>query len=254
MAIKKTIVVNSVDRNFGTSSNFQVTYKRKNAYICRSFYISSVVMKSSYYVVNTSNNGLLFTHPGVGSGSTTITVTPGNYSTSTLITFIQAKLDLIAAGWTIAITPATNKFTISTAGNSFGFDASQSDSILSKLMGYEKKVYSSDTNAKASTNVADLGGPNYLYIKSNALSFKENEEPISTNTSDTGILVSIPVDVNSFDTIIYRNFDDGNSRPFDKAFPNVIDIRITDINNIDIDLNGTEWSMELIAYFDQIFN
>jgi hypothetical protein len=175
--LKKNIFFNSADRQSGSSHNFILKYDLRQFYKCERYYISSLVMPFSYYVVNSNNNELIFLHPGVGANTTTITITAGNYSASELVTAIQTALDAIAAGWTVSYNTKTGKFSFSTSGNSFGFNASGSTSILHNLMGYDQTTYTASTATKTSTNVADLSGPKYLYLKSNALAFKNQYEP-----------------------------------------------------------------------------
>ena len=44
-------------------------------------------------------------------------------------------------------------------------------------MGFLQQIYSSSTLPKTSSNVANLSGPKYIQIISNALSYKSNFEP-----------------------------------------------------------------------------
>lgn len=253
--LKKNIFFNSADRQSGSSHNFILKYDLRQFYKCDHYYISSLVMPFSYYVINSNNNQLVFLHPTVGGGSTTITVTAGNYSASELVTSIQTSLDAISAGaWTISYDTKTGKFSFSTSATSFGLDATASNSILHNLMGFDKTTYAASTATKTSTNVADLSGPKYIYLKSNALAFKSQYEPISSNSALKNVILGIPVEVNPFDTIVYKNYDDtSNTKPYEREFPNIIDIQLVDENNNEVNLNGCDFQFEIIAYFSDLF-
>jgi hypothetical protein len=253
--MKKSIYFNSADRQSGTSSNFILKYDLRQFYKCERYYISSLIMPFSYYVVNSNNNVLLFLHPTVGGGSTTITITAGNYTPSELVTTIQTALDAISAGlWTISYNTKTGKFSFSTGATSFGFNATSSSSILHNLMGFDQTTYTASTSTKTSTNVADLSGPKYIYLKSNALAFKSQHEPISSNSQLQNIILGIPVEVNAFDTIVYKNYNDSsNPNPYERQFPNIIDIQLVDESNVPIDLNGCDFQFEITAFFSDLF-
>ena len=249
--MKKSILINSKDRITGNSSKFQIQYNMRQFYKCDSFYITSVVIPSSFYVVNSNNNQLLINYTG---GPSTITITPGNYSASELVSTIQTSLTNINSAWTITYNTNTGTFSFSTSSTAFGLDATGATSILWQLMGFLQQVYSTDTTTKTSTNVADLTGPKYVQIVSNALSFKSSFEPGSTNTGVKNVILRIPVKVNSFDMIVYENYNDINNMiPFQREFPNIIDISLVDEEGNTLNLNGMEWSFVITAIFEEIY-
>jgi len=163
------------------------------------------------------------------------------------------KLLEIVINVTVAYYLLTGKFTFSTTGVSFDLDASSTSSILYKLMGFSQHVYSSSTASKTSTNVADLSGIKFLYIKSNQLGNLGGHEPNSTNSNDTNVICSISVNVNSFETIEYGDEDHENVIQFNQFFPEIFDIQLTSYNNVSVDLNGQEWEMVLICNLENYF-
>ena len=252
--MKKDILINSYDRTYGTSSSFQIQYTLRQFYKCNSFYISSVVMPSSFYVVTSNNNLLYFVDNNQSTQS--LTITPGNYSPSELVSTIQTWLTGLNsnAGWAISYSTNTGLFSFSTSNLSFGLDAHEYDNILYNLMGFLQQIYNVDTTTKTSTYVADLTGPKYVKIVSNALSFKSSFEPGSTNIGVKNVILRIPVKVNSFDMIVYENYNDINNMiPFQREFPNIIDISLIDEEGNTLNLNGTEWSFVITAIFEEIY-
>ena len=249
--MKNNILFNSVNRAYGTSSSFQIQYSLRQFYKCNSFYISSVTIPSSYYVINTINNfGFII----YGGGEYQITITPGNYTPSELVSTIQTQLTAISTDLSISYNTNTGLFSFSTSSAAFGLDATEINNLLSTLMGFLQQVYPSDTTTKTSTYVANLSGPKYVQIVSNTLSYKSSFEPSSTNTNIKNVILRIPVKVNSFDMIVYENYNESNVIPFDKEFPNVIDISLIDEKGDAINLNGCEWSFNLVAFFTEIYS
>ena len=252
--MKKSILINSKDRITGNSSKFQIQYNMRQFYKCDSFYITSVVIPSSFYVVNSNNNLLFFVDNNGGTHE--LIITPGNYTPSDLVSTIQTFLTSLNsnAGWTISYNSNTGFFSFSTTSLAFGLEAEQINNILFNLMGFPQQIYSVDTTTKTSTNVADLTGPRYLCINSSSLSFKYAFEPISSNIKLNDVICMIPIKVNSFDVIIYENYnDESNKRPFGRDLPNIIDIYLTDEEGNAINLNGVEWSFNLVAFFTEIY-
>ena len=247
--MKKNILFNSVNRAYGISSSFQIQYSLRQFYKCISFYISSVTIPSSYYVINTTNN--FFTI--IFGSNNLITITPGNYTPSELVSAIQTQLTAISSDLSISYNTNTGFFTFSTSSAAFGLDATEINNLLSTLMGFLQQLYPSDTTSKTSTNVANLSGPKYVQIVSNALSYKSSFEPSSTNTNVKNVILRIPVKVNSFDMIVYENYNENNVVPFDREFPNIIDISLVDEQGNGINLNGCEWSFNLVALFNDIY-
>src|SRR5579875_2469637 len=104
---KKAIVINSSDRISGTPSNFIIQFNNNTRQYqkCTSFYVRSVMINNSFYVVNSSNNQFIFT---TSSQKYTFTITPGNYSYSDLVSTIQPLLDSISSSaWTISYSNIT---------------------------------------------------------------------------------------------------------------------------------------------------
>jgi hypothetical protein len=247
--IKRQILFNSKDRTSGTSSSFMLQYRLRQFSNCDKYYVTGVSIPFSYYVVNSSNNVLTFLNPGIGSNSTVITIPPGNYSFSQLQSTIQTSISAINSQFTITYNVNTGLYSFSTTTQAFGLDASASTSILSNLMGFLPQVYPASTSTITSTNVADLSGPKYLYVVSNALAFQSEFEAISSNPNIRNVICAIPVNVNSFEIIIYENHDDADAMPFHKPFPNIIDIQLIDCYGNPINLNGCEWSFTIEGFF-----
>jgi hypothetical protein len=78
----------------------------------------------------------------------------------------------------------------------------------------------------------------YLYIKLNQLNNLGGHEPNSTNSNDTNIICSIPINVNSFETIEYEDENHKNVIQFNQFVSEIFDIQLTSYNNVSVNLNG----------------
>ncbi len=248
--MKKNILFNSSNRTFGTSSNFQIQYSLRQFYKCNSLYISSVTIPSSFYVINTINNFLFIIF---GQSEYEIIVNPGNYTPSELVAAIQTPLSAISTDLTVSYNTNTGLFTFSTSSAAFGLDASEINNLLTSVMGYPLGLYAASTSPKTSSNVANLTGPKYIQIVSTALSYQSSFEPSSTNTNVKDVILRIPIKVNSFDMIVYENYNENNLIPYGREIPNIIDISLIDEQGNPINLNGCEWSFNLVAIFTDLY-
>lgn len=136
--------------------------------------IISAEIPFSYYVFNDRNN--VFVLSESTSGDSTITITPGNYTSSQMITELNAQF--IAGGavalYTVTYTSTTNKFTITSDGAganasftlNFGTSGSTTNTDAHWFLGFNSGVNASTLLVLTSPNVILLSGPNYIYINS----------------------------------------------------------------------------------------
>jgi hypothetical protein len=95
------------------------------------FSIDYIVLSNSFYQINSKYNVLKLNFSSVDY---TITITPGNYSSSELITAIKTKLLIIDAGFDITLGPNTQLITIVHATTAFTLTLSTS--TINKILGF----------------------------------------------------------------------------------------------------------------------
>jgi hypothetical protein len=136
--------------------------------------IISAEIPFSYYVVNSSNNTFVLTEDVTGVAPD-IVITPGNYTSSQMITEIDAKLSAasVSETYTTTYSSSTNKFTITmtTVANAtftltFGVAGGTTNTDLHWFLGFTSGVNSSAGLVLVSPNTINLSGPNYLYVNS----------------------------------------------------------------------------------------
>jgi len=139
--------------------------------------IIEVQVPFSFYVCNSSNNTFLLTDDLVTDA--VVTITPGNYSSTTMATQLKTALELASPGRVYTVTyagasasPNTGKFTVSNdAGGintftlTFGSATDLGATNPRYLLGMGPGANTSTTSqVLVAPNVAAISGPNYLYV------------------------------------------------------------------------------------------
>ena len=134
--------------------------------------VISAEIPFSYYIVTSKNN--TFTLTENVDGAQTISITPGNYTSSQMITELDTKLSATSnETYTTTYSSSTNKFTITMTTNvnasftlTFGSAGGTTNTDLHWFLGFNSGVNSSTAAVLVSPNSINLSGPNYLYINS----------------------------------------------------------------------------------------
>lgn len=203
------------------------------------------VFSISGNVFNTSNV-LTF-----NSGAVVVTITPGNYTITSLAAELKAKIDTAFADTTtvIAFSTSTYKLTI-TRGTAFVLDAavSQPTSTAATALGFY--ISSTSSTTATSDGVYNISGPNYILLKSNFLVKAANRKFIFSNNSYGNVLAVIPILVSAGDIISIPDTDLISihlSYKFTIRKTDLIDISITDENGALLNLNNSPIAIQLLC-------
>lgn len=209
----------------------------------------------SYYTITSSNN--TFTMTDGGGGSATVTLTPGNYNSSTLSTTLAAALTAASPTgktYTVTFSSTTQKFTITVSSTTFtltfGTTGDDGQTNPRFFLGMNAGANSSTLTSLVSPNTANITGPNYLYICSDVLGGLVNSvlPNLSQNRGQKGPQIArVPVNVNPGEVVYY------NDPVPEKWFPlpNLLQIRQLDLyltlgtSSEKIQLNGQPFSIKL---------
>lgn len=207
----------------------------------------------SYYTINSTNNTFTLTD----TSSATITLTPGNYNSSTLATTLAASLTAGSPGgrtYTVTFNSTTQKFTIvvNTGTFSLTFGSSTDKGLTNPrfFLGMNGGTNSSSGVTLVAPNTANITGDNYLYICSDILGGLIGT--VLPNLSQTGgqkgpQIAKIPVNVNPGEVVYYS--DPVPEKWFE--IPNLNQIRQLDLyltlgtNPKKLQLNGQSFSIKL---------
>lgn len=261
-----TIIVDSSPNNTLASktvstSNFNVSLSDA-AYTVKRLKFKKIVMKASWYPIDSSNNVGSLTD---ANGTFSFTVIPTGFTGAALASSLQTALNTIGGDvntYTVTYTSAgTNqfKYTITGSTGNFTINWLTMGNSMYKVFGFNRANTVSVANTITSQNVGYALLYDYLILASNALSrnssdvelsfYKPYTESVDTKLVPNPFFITIPIVVNLGDTIVWTNHD------FEKIveFPggrnlSVIDVKIIEPITYNIlNLNGGTVMLELEA-------
>lgn len=248
--IKESIraLVNSANRLnplTETSSNFTYSFNEDISRVTE-IIINNVEIPFSFYTINSTNNVLIITV----SGTQTITLTEGNYTATSLSAELQTQLE--ANGTIGALTPVvsfiSNQLKFKIEMTSAFVVVSESDNALSTLssfIGFQSSSASSISNI--SDSVINLAGTSYIRIVSEYLTDAINTKTMFADNSHQDTLIIVPANGSSGDII---NLEPKTplrlSHKITIKTSDVIDFQLLDQYGNELNLNGLDWSMQLI--------
>lgn len=220
--------------------------------------IIEAVIPCTYYVVNSTNNTFVINN-NTNPSTYNITVPPGTYTATSLSSTIKDLITTIAGGvWTVNFNPTNGKYTFS--GILFGvpqeinlvFGAIGNDGATNMrlVLGFNAGATTFATNV-TSQNVAQVSGPNYLYICSDQIgSYMHLHLPSVDLVNKGGLgpeMAMIPIDVNFMDVMYWKD----HSSEFVFYTPGInalqsLDLYLTLGKDLPIlDLNGLSFQVKL---------
>lgn len=236
--VKKTLVINSADRNSGNSNNYVIKFPSAMKNV-KGVKLLSVQLPNTIYNITTSNNGLAFT---LGSTLYTFTISPGAYTASTLANIIQTGMtNQVANSWNVSLDTTSLK-TVITGTSAFVLNLSNAISTMNAILGFGTTDTSSAT-IQTSTNCFNLGIPTPLYIDIDELGRNISSSDKSLHT------FVIQMTQNSTSFANYRTMSDFRQMD-NEQFGGLqqFSISLRQRNNLLVDLNNADWNM--IIEFD----
>lgn len=232
------VYFDSNQRTAGANTNFTVTLTNPISRVKR-VRITDIQIPFTFYTINNNNNQLNFNN-NVAALQTAV-MTPGIYTADELAIEMQSKMNLLFAGFTVAYNAKTLKYNWANGSNFEILISGTLDPFVGIL-----------SNSGVTTNftaqgAVDIGGPNYLFIKSDKLIRPKIYKPIDNIINDN-ILYKIPISTGPGTVIMDKNIENsfgikyGNNQTLD-----TIDFRLEDPDGNIVDLNGVNWSFTLIA-------
>lgn len=198
--------------------------------------VDSLCVPNTRYAVDSSNNSV-----GAASdwGDTTLTLTPKNYTASTLVTEINSALSSINV--TAAFDSATGKLTFST---SHGFDTTiKGTSSASRVLGLCRTdlVIPAGGSIEA-PGVVDLLSRGFA-LTCEGLDVKSRDS--SNSGSSSNILCVVHIDKPFGQTVLYTDANNDILQCNRRSIQN-IELQLIDLETMQpVELNGAEWSVNL---------
>lgn len=256
---KYTFHVASDKRSSGTATDLNlalantIALKSKRGHF--EFLVHSVNIPFSYYQLSTDISTLTVTFVNVGTKTTTISLTPGNYTVLTVLTELSTKLITAAqssVGAYVGYTPVftftysntTSKSTLSMTGPvgstiTLGFSTNTN---LGVFFGFSLSTTFSPVLAVTGANVAVANPVNYLLIRTGNLQQIYNREYIVETDTFSDIVYRIPVGTQQNTWI--QHHADGNQIQISNNLISIINIYITtNLTYTPVDLQGINWAI-----------
>lgn len=188
----------------------------------------------SFYNIDTNNNKLYYS---VNDGNLQLLeITRGNYNIKQLLSFLNSNLQ----NFTVTYDIITNRLTFINSLYNFYFDKS---STCLDLLGFntETNLYNTSILRQlTSYKSVDLASHKCIHITIDIPTGSIN----LSNKSEMSILASIPINTCPNSLITFVNPTNHKVCLYKNSL-NSINIRITDQDNNNINLNGCHWSMSL---------
>jgi len=196
--------------------------------------VQTAVFPYTFYNINEHNNKLRY-DVAPYSIIHTLLVPIGNYTIKDLVSYLNSNME----NFNVSYDRIYNKLTFTNlSSTNFRF---YPESKIYGVFGFTKGLtyYSSD-GILESSNAVNLYSIQYINVKLNI-----NTNNITKyNTNDRNIICSIPVNVNPYGVINYKNDNNFMVNTFRNELTEII-IQFTDQNGYDINFNGVQWSLVL---------
>lgn len=228
MIAAQVLQINMINKTETVSGGFKIkTFKPIQK--AKAFTIDYIALSNTFYQINAFCNVLVINFSSVDH---TITITPGNYSSTDLITAIQTQLTAIDAGFSISLGPYTQLTTI--AHTTTNFQIKLASSTMNKILGFGTTNLTG-ANTYTGTDYFNNSWP-FITMHSDALSLA-----LKSVTGDNRIsfVETILLDAPSGDYVFYRPYSTkyypmditGSTDVFDFYFVDPYKNRITDFSN-----------------------
>ena len=212
--------------------------------------IISAEIPNVWDVINTNNNTLVYTYNGV---PTTITIATGTFTGAQIATALQTAISAVTAGFTVTYDATLLKFTFTQTVAALAWSISfPTINSLYSIVGFLAGSSQGGTGAGTSTIssiVAQVNGPNYLYLNSRTfgpqVNFNLTEDAVGGNGGPQ--ICRIPINAARNAVVLYVN---PNAQDFFDCFAesvNQFDLYLTlgpDQTQTPLDMKGVSWSVK----------
>ena len=246
--------------NYNTTSNYNITLPQRINEV-KNMSITNVEIPITFYNIseNLGNNSMKITKNSVITG---IVIPDGQYTQSSLLTAINAKLSTATIPITFSITNNMSKFqTTSTTPYTINFDVDSNGNFtkynfkfrLGWLLGFRNQSYTViSTGSILSEFLIDISGPRYLYLVVDEFTSNGNQNsfvsPLPTSLINKNILARIPMSTTIYQFMSVYPFNRSNGLLSDvRSYTGKVDIQKLNIqlvneNGTVMDLNGADFS------------
>lgn len=245
MAQNYRLFINSKDRTIGAATDFTVSFKEKillNPNAKYHAYVESAEIPFTFYGINSTNNRFRMSIDG-GATFSTVTLTTASYTTDSA--FRTSLQNSLGNGITVAYSTTKGTLTFTHAGGvNFVFDFAQLGGNCATVLGFEDNGVYAFTTTLTSTKVANFFTPyEKLYIRSSLSTLSYD----TATLSKSDILEKIQIgNLTPFNQTIYHRATEPYKGLLTQQGFDTLYIKLTDIRNRPIDLNGQDWNLCIV--------
>ena len=257
------IDLNSKDRDSGSieEPRFHLSHQIKFSQSpTKSYYmrLEGTLIPKTFYDIDSTNNKLLMIEAFGGPASIDVTITPGNYTITELLTLVESQLDgetVNANAFTLTYDDTTNKvsFLVAYGGSetAVSIETIANGSTLNELLGIGKTSFGlvdaeialADAATVEATYVVDLDTKSYISVETDLSSANYYDK---NSQKHVGAIVPINVDRN--EKQYFENSDGHLTRLNNKGPISSVRLHLKDEYGNTINLNGAEWSSTMAIY------
>lgn len=196
--------------------------------------VQTAVIPNTFYNINKNNNTLCYSLDS-NDIKQYFSLPLGNYNIKDIINYFNSNLP----NFSLTFDKMTNKLSFQNLSNlDYKF---YPESNIYNVIGFNNGIiYHSSGGYLSGRNVVNLNSIQYINIKAN---FNTNNLA-KYNINDKNIICSIPVDINPYGVVNYKNYNNFKINTFTSQISEIM-IQFTDQNGNNIDFNGVQWSLVL---------
>ena len=227
------------------SFNFIGLLKEEDDIVRSYISIINAQIPMSFYVINSTNNKIVFSNPATGGDITDLYVPIGNYNAYTLSASLMFEFLVYGLVVVISVSPQTGlmSFLSDSIPPVIFYPYQIGDMIFSSIapvIGLLPDAFNATPFTCAYP--VNLLGTKKINIKSNNLSINSMSSKL---LAFNNVIATIPVDNSFFSIISYVNQNALNKNIIKTPTIDTIDIQLTDDNDELLDFNNLDWTMTL---------
>ncbi len=196
----------------------------------------------AFYNITSNNNTL--TIAGQINGETTITLTPQNYNTETLVTAINEQLIADGNDITCSFNQSSLKFTFSSLTQNIQLR----NTTMNKELGIPPFTILPFTNSYTAPNICNLSGTQSIYVMMNNLSIQSLDSRAGGDLN--GVLSKVDVCCAFGDYIEFQQTENQFYLINDRNISH-FNVSLTDDNLELLQMNGIDWSISVTCHFSK---
>ena len=196
--------------------------------------VQSAIIPNTFYNINSYNNILSYALVS-NNIKQYLTIPVGNYNIKDIVSYLNSNM----TNFSVSYNKTYNKLTFQNL--SLANFIIYPESTLYGVLGFSNGLtYYSSSGILQSVNAVNVNSIQYINVKLNI-----NTNNITKyNVNDKNIICSIPVNINSYGIINYKNENNFKVNTFRNEITELI-LQFTDQNGYNINFNGVQWSIVL---------